>query len=194
MSEMNNLTNQNIPEYPFEQKDVNIVASVDGNVKSITGPPSSLNPEEVTSLEGLGTLQRTYTPLNGEEVKKAILKHIEKCLDNSNKFPSHIIMERARWKFMIVADYDAYIEVKVQVKGEAGISSLVEEVKGKDEPAIDVESMDKIHEHVELKEGLDSTNMAPDEVRELTDQDIPVIDSTRRVIKVKASSIKGRKR
>lgn len=186
---------QELPEYPFEPKDINVVASADGNVRQIGGAvPTTLRAEEVTSLEGLGTLQRTYTPLTGNELMEAILVHIRQCLERSNKFPAHIVTDRGRWKFMIVADYDAYVEIKVKVSGEAGVECLVPELKGKDEPEFDTSNKTKIKDHIEVKGGMDTSEMPPDEVREATGQEVPVINSRRSVIKVHSSMIKGKKR
>lgn len=183
-----------LPDYPFEPKDINVVASIDGNIRQIGGAiPTTLKPEEVTSLEGLGTLQRTYTPLTGDELMEAILVHIRQCLERSNKFPAHIVTDRGRWKFMLVADYDGYIEIKVKVSGEAGVEALVEEKRREDEPEFSTEGLRRVKDHIEVTGGMDTSNMPPDEVREATDQDVPVINAKRNVIRVNSKLIKGRK-
>lgn len=110
---------------------------------------------------------RIYEPLNGDELIEAIVGHARKMLVNSGKFQEYLIYERAVWKFNFVIQWDAFT-------GGESVQSGVGEVKG-DSEKIEETKVASDSGEIKLEGKQLNKDMAPDEIREKTGQDIPVI-------------------
>lgn len=147
----------------------------------------------------LRNISRIYEPLGGDEVIEAITQHIKQALTNGGKFKPHIIYERIIWKFTLAAEWEGAanntlmrtIEGGVELAGGAKELNEIKVFSG--ELARETGSI------VESGAQVD-TNRAPDEIRERTGQDIPVMarqgeagSSKAVVTRVPASVLKGKR-
>lgn len=112
-------------------------------------------------------IQRIYLPLDGEEVIKAILAHIERQLRNEGKLLSHITFEEVIWQFQVNLGWTGYDPRATSMRVE-GKGAMEEEVKDKDKG-------DKVEAQVAISGQQRDKTMAPDEIREKTNQPIPVL-------------------
>lgn len=120
----------------------------------------------------LRNIQSVVLPLDGEEVLKAVLAHIEKKLRNDGQLLAHLSYEEVIWKFMIQVQWAGYSAKSSQALSQAqGAIRVVDENKhDSNDPTIEP-STGKISV---IGSQLDPT-IAPDEVREKTSQPIPVL-------------------
>lgn len=125
--------------------------------------------------------QRIYLPLDGQEVMEAILTHIREKLVQSSKFLSQVSMDRVVWGFRVDVEYDSYMTGGTRVDGTGAIIS---EQKGDGE---------KTTETVVTSGRQVDKDIAPDELRQRTGQEVPVLKGTGGVVKVSPSKLGGKR-
>lgn len=121
------------------------------------------SPEFIRTLHevDIRNIHRILQPLDGGEVVKAILAHLERKLSMDNTFPSHIVYEGVVWKFTLVAEWSGFANNRVNV--EAGGKLTTDEPSGQEKGQVRVDGAQL------------NKDIAPDEVRAKTGQGIPVI-------------------
>ena len=131
---------------------------------------------------------RVLVPLDGEEVIKAIVKFVETMLRNSGKFNESQIYEELVWRFRLEAQWSGYANTSARVDGVGGAELVV---KLAESPV----GMEPSTGEVQLEGSQLKTDLAPDEVRELTGQPIPVLQTGingGKVVRVEAGKLKRR--
>lgn len=133
------------------------------------------------------TISRIHSPLKAEEVVEAIGEHVKKMLRQRAIFSSsNTPMELVVWRGVIEVTWQAYGKKTDKLNIEAAM--ILSDEEGT--PIIDVgsesgqETITLIHQ---------DQSMAPDKVRELTNQPIPVHHTDRgktRVVKLPSKHIK----
>lgn len=131
-------------------------------------------PQTVDSIAQAGRLAerdpsytRIYEPLQGDEVIEAIVNHVRRVITNSGKFKDYLIYERAVWTFNLMVQWDAFIDGESRQSGSG-------EIRG-DSSNRDLSKPDDKGE-IKLEGTQNNRDMAPDEIREKTNQPIPVIE------------------
>lgn len=113
---------------------------------------------------------RVLVPLDGEEAIKAILAFVEKMLRNSGKFNESQIYEEIVWRFRLEAQWQGYANTAANL---SGVGATTVETKLVETP----EGKDKVVDEVVLEGAQMKPDLAPDEIRELTGQPIPVLNT-----------------
>ena len=152
--------------------------------------PQPTRPSFVPTLSQVDprNVLRVLVPLDGEEVIKAILAFVEKMLRNSGKFNESQIYEELVWRFRLDAQWSGYANTSARMDGTGAVEAKVKF----DETPTDNEP---ITGDVQLEGAQLKTDLAPDEVRELTGQPIPVLQTGingGKVVRVEAGKLKRR--
>ncbi len=129
----------------------------------VQAPAQTDRPDFIPTLHDIDirNIHRILQPLDGGEVVKAILAHLERKLAMDNTFPSHIVYEGIVWKFTLVAEWQGFANNKTRVETSGKIT--VDEPTGTEKGSLRVDGAQL------------NKDIAPDEVRAKTGQGIPVI-------------------
>lgn len=142
----------------------------------------------------LSMLQRIYKPLTGAELARAIGSHVEKMLLNSGRIMPHLVYEQPLWQGKILVQWKAVangqVEITLSGETEGGKDLSPEEISPESQVLVEPHHGDK--------------DAAPDDIREVTEQPIPVLaqggkdrqgkDIPRGVVLVRPGTFKKNKR
>lgn len=155
-----------------------------------TAPAQTVRPSFIPTVVQIDprNVTRVLVPLDGEEAIKAILAFVEKMLRNSGKFNESQIYEEIVWRFRLEAQWQGYANMNARLEGTGAVEA---KVKFTETPTDNV----PVEDSITLEGAQMKTDLAPDEIRELTGQPIPVLNSGTggsKVVRVDSSKLRRR--